>query len=179
MTSYCTLCCSMISSKNSETAPFRRTADLIPRIHDVFWNAVIFMFFFMRLLRVKIRLTKKWINIRIAFPNIQDDLKWNMSKVLQTRGWSNTGSRPGAGLWRKSYRAVRNQGQIGPKLTGTSDIRNALRVPLITINPTGRCILSRQSKPRSLTELVPWWLTSCNKFACAKHFLFIEGLFAR
>jgi len=43
---------------------------------------------------------------------------------------------------------------------------------LTAIIPTGRSILLRQSKPRSLTESVPWWLTSYNKFSCAKHSLF-------
>jgi len=47
------------------------------------------------------------------------------------------------------YRAVRNQGQAGPKVTGMTDVRNTLRVPLNVI-PTGRSILLRQSKPRSL-----------------------------
>ena len=32
--------------------------------------------------------------------------------------------------------------------------------------------LIAESKPRSLTESVPWWLTSCNMLACAKHPLF-------
>jgi len=40
-----------------------------------------------------------------------------------TQGSANTGSRPGVSPWRNWYRAVRNQGQIGPKLTGTTDIR--------------------------------------------------------
>jgi len=40
---------------------------------------------------------------------------------------------------------VRNQGQIGPKVTGTTDMRNTLRVPLNT------SILLPPSKPISLT----------------------------
>jgi len=35
--------------------------------------------------------------------------------------------------------------------------------------------LLRQSNPRSLPESVPWWTTSCNKFACAKYSLFYWG----
>jgi len=65
------------------------------------------------------------------------------------------------------------EGQIVPKMTATTDIRNTMRVPFII--PTGRSILVLQSKPRSLPESVPWWLTSCNKFACAKHSLFYWG----
>jgi len=53
--------------------------------------------------------------------------------------------------------------------TGRTDIRNTLRVPLTTIIPAGRSISLLQTKPRSLTETVPWWLTSRNKFARAKH----------
>ena len=30
----------------------------------------------------------------------------------------------------------------------------------------------RKSKPRSLAQSVPWWLTSCNTFPCVKHSLF-------
>ena len=93
----------------------------------------------------------------------------------QAQGSKNTGPRPGAGPWRNRYWAMRNQGQICPKVTGTADIRNTLRVPLSTIIPTGRSMLLRQSKPRSLTESVPWWPTSCNKFACAKHSLIYWG----
>jgi len=62
------------------------------------------------------------------------------------------------------------------KVSRTTDIRNTLRLPLTTtIITMGRSILLRQSKSRSLTESVPWWLTSCNKFACAKHSLFYWG----
>jgi len=91
------------------------------------------------------------------------------------QGSENTRPLPGAGPWRNCYRAARNQGQIGPNVTGTTDIRNTLRVPLNTIIPTGRSILLRQNKPRSLTESVLWWLTSCKKFACATHSLFYWG----
>jgi len=59
----------------------------------------------------------------------------------------------------KNLPAVRKQVQIGPKVSGTTDIRNTLRVPLTDIIPTGRSILLRQSKPRSLTK--PMSLTSC------------------
>jgi len=69
-------------------------------------------------------------------------------------------------------RAFRNQDKIGPKVTGTTDMTNTLRVPLEAIIHTGRSILLRQSKSRSPEELVRWWLTSCNKFACAKHLLY-------
>jgi len=69
-----------------------------------------------------------------------------------------------SGSWRNFYRAVLNQGQISPKVTGTTDMRNTLRVPLTTIIPAGRGVLLRQRKPRSLTESVPWWLTSCNSY---------------
>ena len=48
-----------------------------------------------------------------------------------------------------------HQGKISTKVTGMTGIRNTLWVPLTTIIPTGRCILLRQSKPRSLTESVP------------------------
>ena len=58
---------------------------------------------------------------------------------------------------------MRNQGQIGPKGTWTTDTSNTLRVPLSTMIPTGRSIFLQQSKPRSFTESVPWWLTSCNE----------------
>ena len=61
-----------------------------------------------------------------------------------------------------------NEGQIG-QIVWTIDIRNTLWVPLTTTITMGRSILLWQSKPRSLTESVPLWLTSCNKFACAKH----------
>ena len=64
---------------------------------------------------------------------------------------------------------MRNLGKNGPKVTGPTDIRNALRVPLPAIIPTDRRILLRQIKPRSPTESLPWWFASCNKFACAKH----------
>jgi len=47
---------------------------------------------------------------------------------------------------------VRNQGQIGPKVTGTTDIRITLRAPLNTIIPTGLSILY---KPKSFTETMP------------------------
>jgi len=53
--------------------------------------------------------------------------------------------------------------------------KNTLWVPLTTIILTGRSILLRQSKPRSPSESVPCWDTSCNKFACAKHSLFYWG----
>ena len=78
-------------------------------------------------------------------------------------------------------RTVRNQGQFGPKVTGTTDMRNTLGVPLTTTSPTGRSILLLRSKPRSLTESVPWlpWWLNCNKFACAKHRYFIEGRSAK
>ena len=89
---------------------------------------------------------------------------------------ANTGRRADASPWRNSYRAVRNQGQIGPKVTGTTAIRNTLRVPLTTIIAAGRSILLRQSKPRSLNGSAAWWVTSCNKFAWAKHSLFYWGL---
>ena len=46
-----------------------------------------------------------------------------------------------------------------PKVNEMADIRNTLRVPLTTIIATGRSILLRQSKPRSLTEATPYWLT--------------------
>jgi len=65
---------------------------------------------------------------------------------------------PRAGPWKNCYRAVRNQGQIGPKVTETTDIRNTLRMPSTTISSTGQSILLWESKPRSLTESVPWWL---------------------
>jgi len=97
-----------------------------------------------------------------------------ISDILE-QGSANTGPRPGAGPWRNCYRTVRNQGQIGLKVSSTTDIRNKLRVPLTAIIPIGWRILLRQSKPRSLTESVPWCLTSCNKFACAKHSLFYWG----
>ena len=71
-------------------------------------------------------------------------------------------------------RSVRNQGQIGPKVTRTTDARNTLQMPLTIIISTGRSILLWQSKPRSLTESVPRWPTCCSKFPCAKH-SFIEG----
>jgi len=35
--------------------------------------------------------------------------------LVVDRGSANTGPRPGASLWRNCYRALRNQGQIGPK----------------------------------------------------------------
>jgi len=67
---------------------------------------------------------------------------------------------------RNSYQAMRNQGQIAPKVTGTTDMRNTLQVPLTNIIHTGQSILLQQIKHTTLTESVPWWLTSCNKFAC-------------
>ena len=70
---------------------------------------------------------------------------------------------------------MRNQGQTGPKVTRTTDIRNSLRVPSSTIIPTGRSISLRQRKPRSLTDTVRWWLTSCNEFALAKQSLLYCG----
>jgi len=80
------------------------------------------------------------------------------------QGSANNGQRPAADPWINCQRAGRNQGQIGPKVTGTTDMRKTLRVPLNT------SILLRQSKPISLTESVQWWLTSCNNFAYAKHY---------
>jgi len=74
--------------------------------------------------------------------------------------------------WRNCHRTVRNQGQIGPKVTGTTDIRNTLQVPLTTTIRSGRSSLLPQNKPRFLTESVSWWLTSCGKCTCAKHSLF-------
>ena len=53
--------------------------------------------------------------------------------------------------------------------------KNTLQVPLTTIFPAGRSILLRQSQPRSPSESMPWWLTSCNKFSCGKHSLFYWG----
>jgi len=85
------------------------------------------------------------------------------------QGSANTGQR------RNCYRAVRSQGQLGPKVTGTTDIRNTLLMPLNTIIPTGQGILLRKNKPRYLIESVSWWPTSCNKLACAKHSLFYWG----
>ena len=97
------------------------------------------------------------------------------SPSYSNAGSTNTGPRPGAVPWSNCYRAVRNQGQIGPEVTETTDIWNTLQIPLTTIILTGRSILLRQSKPRSLTESVPWRLTSCNKFACAKYSLLYWG----
>jgi len=54
---------------------------------------------------------------------------------------------PGAGRWRSCYRTVRNQGQIGPEVNGTTDIRNTLQVPMTTIIPAGRSILLRKASP--------------------------------
>ena len=71
---------------------------------------------------------------------------------------------------------MRNQRPIGPKVTGTTAIRNTVRVPLTTIILAGRSILLRQSKLRSFTESVPRWLnTTCNKVACATHSLIYWG----
>ena len=50
--------------------------------------------------------------------------------------------------------------------------KNTLRVPLTTTIPTGRSMLLQQRNPRSPYESVPCWVTSCKKFACAKHSLF-------
>jgi len=91
------------------------------------------------------------------------------------QGSATTGPRSGAGPWRTCYWGVWNHGQIGPKVTGTTDTMNTLWVPLTTITPTGQSTFLRQNKSRSLTESVPWWLPSCNKFACAKHSLFYSG----
>jgi len=94
---------------------------------------------------------------------------WNCKTTCQLKqGSANTRQQPSASPWKNCYRAVQNQGQIGPKVTGTTDIRNALRVPLTNIFPTGWDILLQESKPWSLT-------TSCNKFACAKHSLIYWG----
>jgi len=60
---------------------------------------------------------------------------------------ANTGPRPGACPWRNSYRA-----QIGLKVTGTTDIRNKLLVPLTTTISACRSSLLRQSKSRYLME---------------------------
>ena len=54
-----------------------------------------------------------------------------------TEQWSaHTGPRPRAGPWRNCYWTARNQDQIGPNVTGTTDIRNTLQVSLNTIIPT-------------------------------------------
>jgi len=44
---------------------------------------------------------------------------------------------------------MQNQDQIGPKVTGMTDIRNTLQVPMTNIILTGWSILLQQSKPRS------------------------------
>jgi len=73
---------------------------------------------------------------------------------------------PGADPWQNCYiLGVQNQGQISPKVTEMTDTRNTLRVTMTTLITAGQSILLQHSKPRSLTEKVPWWLISCNKFA--------------
>ena len=91
------------------------------------------------------------------------------------QGSANTGPRPGAGPWINCYRPCGIKAKLVNKLLETTDIRNTLRVPLTTKIRTGRNILLRQRKPRSFTESVPWWLTSCNKFERAKHSFFYWG----
>jgi len=49
------------------------------------------------------------------------------------QGSAKTGLRPGGGPGINCYRAIRNQGQIGPNVIGTTDIRNTLRVSLTNI----------------------------------------------
>ena len=73
-----------------------------------------------------------------------------------------------------------NQGQIGPKLTRTTDIRKTPQMPLYcrltAIMATVRSILFCSNCSRSFTESqsVPCWLMSCNKLHTvnAKHSLF-------
>jgi len=48
-----------------------------------------------------------------------------------------TSARPGASLCRSCYWVVWNQDKIGPKVTGTTDISNALCVPLTNTIHTG------------------------------------------
>jgi len=52
-------------------------------------------------------------------------------------------------------------GKIGPKVTGMTVMRDTLRVPLTIEIPAGWSILLHQSKFRSRTESVTWWITSC------------------
>jgi len=60
-------------------------------------------------------------------PSTANQLAINQSSL-------STGTWPGAGPWINCYRVVRNQRQICPKVSGTTDIRNILRVPLTTTN---------------------------------------------
>jgi len=66
------------------------------------------------------------------------------------RGSANT--RPWPSTQKNCYWTVRNQSQISPKVTGTTDTRNTLRVPLNTMFLRGQSILLQQSKPISQKE---------------------------
>ena len=102
----------------------------------------------------------------------------NVEIFFLCRGWFTLGSNSVVCKHRAASRGVKKlllgREKLRPNWSESDwndwHIRNTLRMPLTTIILAGRSILLRQSKPRSLTESVPWWLnTSCNKYACAMH----------
>jgi len=112
---------------------------------------------------------------KTLFKNVHENL-WNWDEQLYKTGVG----KQRAEVW---YRSVKKllPGRAGPRPNWSkSDWNNwhkehtADAIGYIII-PTGRNILLRQTKPRSPSELVPCWLASCNKFACAKRSLFYWG----
>ena len=71
----------------------------------------------------------------------------NFRWTTWTRGW-----RPGAGPWRNCYRAMRNQGQIGPNVTGTTEIRYTLRVQLKPHSPVATGELWWDNTPQTMHQ---------------------------
>ena len=75
-----------------------------------------------RLVKGETRKTKQWCQLTWGAEKKEVIQDQETKKICMKEGSANTSPRPGARPWRNCYRAVQNQGQIGPKVTGTTDM---------------------------------------------------------